>query len=231
MLEPPELVARFGDSRVAFYAYNVVSQLLTVLFSEPRAGVWAFTRDLLAGEARPSQWIGLVTAGGATAMILAHIATRIRRGGFDHADRVVIVSAAVLAANAVISFAYLKDVIVGPAGAFHALAAAVSLRSLVPRLGAMRPMVVAAAAAVVFMVSAGSVVRLAGACFLLRERAFVTRNDWALFEDEWAVRNRYDATTAGPRKVELVRTLRNDAIERRTPAPHFAQGRSDRYFR
>jgi hypothetical protein len=234
VLEPSQLVARFGDSWLTFYAYNVMSQILSVLFSEPRAGVWALTRDVLAGESRPSQWIGLVTTTGATAAIVWFVATRLRqwlRLEMDHADRVVFVAGAVLLANAAISFAYLKDVIVGPAGAFHALAAAIGIRALLPRLSTWRPLAVSMAAAVLLVVSAGSVVRLVGTGFLLRERAFVTRNDWALFESEWAVRNRYDAATVDPRKIELVRVLRADALARRTPSPHFAQGRSDHFFR
>jgi hypothetical protein len=234
VLEPSELVARFGDSQALFYAYNVASQILTVLFSEPRGGVWALVRDYVAGATRPSQWIGLVTSAGATLMIGWYVATRLRawlRRDFTHADRVVFVAGAVLVANAVISFAYLKDVIVGPASAFHALAAAIALRALLPRLSAWRPPLMVAASLVIFVISAGSIVRLVGTCFLLRERAFVTRNDWALFEDEWAVRNRFDINTADPRKVALVRRLRDDAIGRRTPAPHFAQGRSDDWFR
>lgn len=234
VLEPSELVARFGDSRLTFYAYNVMSQVLSVLFSEPRAGVWALTRDLMAGESRPSQWIGLVTTTGATVAILWFVAARIRqwlRLEMDHVDRVVFVAGAVLVANAVISFAYLKDVIVGPAGAFHALAAAIAMRALLPRLSTWRPPAMAAAALVLFVVSAGSVVRLVGTGFLLRERAFVTRNDWALFESEWAVRNRYDPATATPRQIELVRVMRADALARRTPSPHFAHGRSAHVFR
>ena len=50
VLEPQELVARFGDNPLPFYAYNVFSSLLSVLLSEPRGGVYAMTRALTAGD-------------------------------------------------------------------------------------------------------------------------------------------------------------------------------------
>ena len=45
-LDPQELIARFGANPWPFYAYNVGTSFLSVLFSEPRAGTWNFVGHL-----------------------------------------------------------------------------------------------------------------------------------------------------------------------------------------
>src|SRR5258705_5806368 len=49
-LDPAELQRRFGAWPSGFYADNVISSLLTVLFSEPRAGVWTTAAELARGR-------------------------------------------------------------------------------------------------------------------------------------------------------------------------------------
>ena len=46
VLDPPDLIARFGDNPLPFYAYNVATQVMSVLFGEPKAGVFVLTRGL-----------------------------------------------------------------------------------------------------------------------------------------------------------------------------------------
>jgi hypothetical protein len=235
LLEPPELVARFGDSHALFYAYNVASQILTVLFSEPRGGVWALARDYVAGETRPSQWIGLVTSTGATLMIGWYVATRLgqwRRRDFNHADprrvrrrrrargqcgdQLRLSEGRHRRTCGCVSRAR------GGAGAAGAACHGVS---------AWRPHLIVAASLVIVVVSAGSVVRLVGTCFLLRERAFVTRNDWRCSRTNgWSVPSstwRLQTRGRSP-SCDCCVTRR---FAHRTPSPHFAQGRSDYWFR
>ncbi|MGH9346755.1 MAG: hypothetical protein ACRD26_05755 [Vicinamibacterales bacterium] len=220
-LEPRELTARFGDWPYAFYAYNVASQISTVLSSEPRTGVWVFVRSAMEDRVTLGQVISVLTTTVSTLLIAWFVADRARgwrRRDFDDADRVVITFLAVLVVNAVVSFPYTKDVIVSPAGAFHALAAAVALRHLIVSLGAAPAPRLAAGTVVVALLAAGAAVRLVGAGYTLRDASFVTRNDWTEV-DAWAGRNDIDLTPPG-----------RAALARRAPSPTFADPEWARYF-
>jgi hypothetical protein len=230
VLEAAELKNRFGAAPWRFYAYNVASQIFTVLFSEPRLGVWAFTRDLLNDEVTRGQWIAVLTSVGATIVIGRYFVRRAAswlRRDFDDRDRIVLVSVAVLFANAVVSFPYTKTVIVSAAGAMYALAATVALADLISRQAIARPPILAVTAVFIALLTAGASVRLIGMCYNLREAAFVTRNEWTEV-DAWADRNHIDLSP--PRRAALVKTLRNDAITHRVPAPAFADPDYSRYF-
>lgn len=231
-LEAQELMVRFGESPSRFYAYNVVCQVMTVLFGEPRGGIWHFIREMLADNLRPGQIIGVATSTGATVIIAWYVLSRLRqwrRREFEHADRVVFVFGAVLVANAVISFPYTKDVIVGASGALHALAAAVALNALLFRMRTWRIPATVAASVFLLALSTGAAVQLVGMGYVLRESSFRTRNDWTAVDD-WARRNSIDYRK-DPAQAQLAQQLRDDALARRTPAPHFAQPRLWRYFR
>ncbi len=232
-LEPQELKARFGTFPYVFYAYNIASQALSVLMSEPRNGTWTFTRDVLAGTVRPAQIIAVVTSLGATVLIGMFAASAWhgwRRREFSDHDRLVIIFAAVLVANSVVSFPYAKDVVASPAGVFHALAATVAIRSLLIRLATVRQPVVLTTSVVLALLSAGWTLRLVGVHYQMREASFITRNDWTEL-DNWARRNNIDITQ--PKRAALARTLFQDALKQRPPAPQFndrAAGRLVRYL-
>jgi hypothetical protein len=241
VLEPDELIARFGDRAYLFYAYNVASQVLAVLFAEPKSGVWVLTRDLLQGSSLPYQYIALVASTGATAMIGWYTATRLResRGGgwkrarayvstMSHADRLVFLFVAVLAANATISYPYTKDAIMSPAGVFHSLAAAVAFAALLERLPHLTlprvPSVALAALLVVF--TTVWAIRFVAIHYALREHAWIVRNDWTeVFGPEAPVDVR-----SNPQALALTRQLQDDAIVRRVPASYFVQPRAFRYL-
>jgi hypothetical protein len=117
VLSPDELIARFGDNPIPFYAYNVVSAISCVLFAEPRGGVWIFVRELLRGRPEPRQFVNVLTSVTTTLLIARFAAVRWpnwRAGEFDGADRFVIIFLAVLPFNALFAGGYEKDVIMSP---------------------------------------------------------------------------------------------------------------------
>lgn len=229
--DPDELIRLFGDNPLPFYAYNVVCSVLSVLFSEPRAGVWAFARNFLQDELRPWQWINVIASGIATAFLVRFAVVRARvwwRREFTDGDRLVLIFAAVLAANAAISYPYTKDVIMSPAGVFYGLAAGAAARDAVEWVSARpRAIWVGPVMSLALIVAAGAwSVRALGLAQTLRHTAFVNRNDWATV-DEWldqpGIGSRY------PEGRELVTKLRREALAMPVPNPYFTPRWADRY--
>src|SRR5258705_11827479 len=135
-LDPAELQRRFGAWPYGFYAYNVLSSMLTVLFSEPRAGIWTTAAEFARGRVAAGTIVNIVSSTVTTAVIGWFVVARRgawTRRAFDRDDQIVFVSLAVIVANAVISYGYTKDEIMGPAGVFYALAACVSVAVLLSR--------------------------------------------------------------------------------------------------
>jgi hypothetical protein len=230
VLDPPELIALFGNNPLAFYAYNAAAQVLTVLFAEPRAGVWVLVHGLVTGEWLPRDLLAVTATTGATALIAWHAGTRVpawRRGEVEDGDRWLFVAVAMLAANAVISYPYTKNVIMSPAGTFHALAASIAFGSALSRLGAplqLRP-AVAVGVVLLTVLSSVSTVRLVGLHYRLRQKAFLTRNDWMFVAPaEHVDVTRYPAAGA------LIRQLRDQAVTMRVPNPAFDPPLASRLF-
>ena len=99
------LAELFGDAPWKFYLYNVVCSLLTVLFAEPRAGVFQLTAFVVHGEVPLWSVINVVTSTIGTVLIGIYAVRRIRRwrqGPFDHDDGLLLLFVAVLGANAVL---------------------------------------------------------------------------------------------------------------------------------
>jgi hypothetical protein len=219
MLERADLMERFGANPLPFYAYNVAASFLSVLLSEPRAGIFALSSSISAGAPDISLIVAAIASVAVTAAIVrfawrrrhAWIARR-----FEHDDRLVLLFAMVLTANAVISYPYTKDVIMSPAGAFLALAAYVAVRHAV-MTGPSRPALVAPVVAVALgaTLSATWAVRVSTAYITLRGTAFDARNEWA-HVDEW-LEDR--GVPREGRPAALAQQLRDDAIMRRPPPP------------
>lgn len=224
VLDPPELIARFGVQPAWFYLYNVVTQVVSVLFAEPKAGVWVLARDITAAEVRPRDVIAVAVATGTTLLIVGHAVSRVaawRQRHVTDGDRWLLVALAVLAANAVTSYPYTKTVIMSPAGVFYAVAAAVTYRAALHRLA--RPdaarVTTLGLALVLTALSAGWAVRQTGLHYRLREKAFVARNDWMFVQIGHGQADvdvqRY------PEAGRLIEQLRHDALVRRVPSPAF----------
>jgi hypothetical protein len=220
MLEPDELVRRFSANPMMFYAYNVACSLLTVLFSEPRAGVWRVVRHLVEQDELPPWLIVNLTSSALATIVVARYGLRALRrwwaGQSIHGDRVAFVSLGILTANAVLSFGYTKNVIMSTGGVFFALLVYQAVVDLSSGFERMRWAPRALGLAVVMALSVSWSVRAAGLPVLLREEAFSARNDWATvyqwFEDQGLDSHGRDA-------APLVEQLRSKALDMAVPNP------------
>ncbi|MEQ1572829.1 MAG: hypothetical protein ABL993_01150 [Vicinamibacterales bacterium] len=222
ILEPAQIIERFGDNPWPLYAYNVGASVGSVLFAEPRAGVFWVVRDVLSRDVEPWTIVNLVACASLTAFIIWFVASgteRWRRWELGHNDQLVAVFVAVLGANAVMNYVYTKDVIMSPAGVFFALAGYAAIRECVGRLehvsfgalGARR------AASVCLLICATAWgIKAAGVHFSLRHIARDVRMEWA-FVDEWQVKQ--EITITDPRDRAIVEVLRADALWRRPALP------------
>ena len=220
VLDPPELAQRFSDRRLFFYAYNVVASALSVVFGEPRGGVFRLTDGFRLGAPYPSLLATAVASTAASALIAVfawHRRSLWRAWQFTHDDRLVLLFLVLLPANAAISFPYTKDVIMSPAGAFMALAACVAARRLlVPPAGANGHTLALAAC---LLLSVAWSARLLSLHVELRVAQHKVRDEWA-YVDDWIALQRMDVSA--PRARALRDTLRDDALIERRPAGELA---------
>lgn len=222
VLEPEEIQERFGTNPLPYYAYNVVASVLGVLFSEPRAGLWVAASGYLERNLAPWVVVAAVSSAATTLLIvIAAIACWRERATSDDADRLFVIAAAVVLANAVLSFGYLKDDILSVAGTFYALAAYAAVRRLVRAVPTMRTGAALALCVVVLLASAGFAIRTAGLHYGLRSTAFKTRNDWTAVPERW---------TKTPEWRAVTERLQSDAFERRVVAPRFEPAWETRWF-
>jgi hypothetical protein len=221
VLEPPEVMARFGSNPYPLYAYNVVSSIATVLMGEPRGGVWRFVDQSVHGAWIPWVVINVVACTLTSVLIGLYVFRRRhawRAWALNDGDRLVMLFLAVLPANAAISFVYLKDVVMSPAGVFFALAGFVAIRdvimstSVVPR----RRWSMDLAGTVLALVCVCWASRLVGIQFSLYETAAAVRTEWA-FEEEWEATPSNHVTITTPAQIALRRQLMYDAVWRVGP--------------
>ena len=218
MLEPPELAAKFGDRLATFYAYNVVSSALSVLASEPQNGLFVTLKAWLDGRMTSGFWLTFVSSLVTTALIAGagvHVLRRYRAS--DPSDRLILLFAIVLAANAAFSYAYTKDDIMSVSGVFYALAAYATIRVLIGRV-TTNTMMAAVLTTVILMTGTAWSVRSLGIHQAARTYAFKARNDWASQPGNWKRSGRWPADA---RSQQLIIQLRNDALSMRMPNPYF----------
>ena len=228
-LEPEELHERFGDAPLVFYAYNVGASVLSVLLSEPQAGVFVAVRAWQEGDVPPRAYLAVASSFATTALIAWWLIGRWRRcEALDRPARVGLVAGAVVAASAVLSFAYTKDEIVSTAGAFYALAAYGAARALVSRAMLLRrsPLVIAVSICCLLLSSAWAV-RGFGVHHVLRRQAFKVRNDWA-FIDRHFTREQRPLVTADARA--LVDRLQAEALHAKVPNSQLLSEWQNRWF-
>ena len=219
MLDPPELAARFGDRLATFYAYNVVSSALSVLASEPQSGLFVTLKAWLEGRMTSGFWLTFVSSLVTTALIAGAGVRVLRRyRSSDPTDRLILVFAAVLAANAVLSYAYTKDDIMSVSGVFYGLAAYAGIRWLIGCVTPANRTMAAALTALILVTGTAWSVRSLGIHQAARTYAFKTRNDWASQPGNWKRSGRWPADE---RSQRLIMQLRNDALSMRTPNPYF----------
>jgi hypothetical protein len=209
ILEPADLVRRFEGRAWIFYVYNVVSSIATVLFAEPKGGVWRFIWELTMGTVHPWTAVSVMSSTSATMVIGWFVWSRreaIRRWRLDEADRLVLVFAGVLFANAVISFPYTKNVIMSPSGVFLGLAVYAASRAW---LQAHRQRHGVITVVLFALLTCGWAFRVAGNHYNLRWTAAAQRAEWVTV-DSWLDRQRIALRTADARALHD--TLRRDAL-------------------
>jgi hypothetical protein len=188
VLEPQEVVARFGANPLPLYAYNVLSAMACVLLGEPRGGVWTFLRGVAEGPLQPWQVVNVVTCVLTTWLMLLYVVRslpRWRQRQFTPPDRFVLIFLALLPSNALFAAVYAKDVIMSVAGMFYGIAAYFVIREQVDSVS--RPSAegrsLAIAPWVMMVVVLGWSVKLVGIHQHLSGRAFAVRDEWAYYDD------------------------------------------------
>jgi hypothetical protein len=219
VLDPVDLIARFGGNPLPFYAYNVGSSLLSVFLSEPRGGLWVATRTLMAGTWSSPATLNLVASLLASSLVARYAWIRRREWWTrrtDRSDQIVLVFLAVTLANAVISYAYTKDVILSPAGVFFALALTVSVAHVLETARGGRPWRAAVTGVLLLALSTAWGGRVVGSYLGLRHSAAVMRQEWAYVDQLLARESNADTSAVA---VRLKRQLQDDAVRRHPVRP------------
>lgn len=208
-----DLQRMFGERPFPFYAYNVVSAVVGLLFAEPRDGAWVVTRGAIAQNVPAPLIIGLVSSTLATSLIARFVWVRRRawlRRTFDTSDRIVLLFLLVLGANAAISYTYTKDVIMSPAGYFYAAAFVVACRDYVDHLSLDgTPWRRAIGAAILLVMACTWTVRAVGLHAALTRTAYKVREQWA-YVDESIERMGY--VPVPPSVARLKERLQTEAV-------------------
>ena len=68
VLDPEDLIARFGGNPIPFYLYNIVTSAMSVLLSEPTAGVFRVTSAIARGDVDLQMIMNLVATVSVTAL-------------------------------------------------------------------------------------------------------------------------------------------------------------------
>jgi hypothetical protein len=221
-LEPSEIQQRFGDRRLVFYAYNVVASFLSLLFSEPRDGLFVATRAWRGGDVHPQTYLTVLSSVAMTlTMVWAALQWwRARAGGRESAlgrsGRLAVIAVVILVANAALSFSYAKDDIIAVAGVFYAFAAFAAVRAALEyaevgglvRGGLVSVMLLALASA--------WAMRSSGVHHVMNDHAFRSRNDWAELPIRWQQEGRWPKE---PQPLALIERLRDQALQAEVPNP------------
>lgn len=229
---PQELTAMFGEHPLPFYLYNVASALLSLLLSEPRNGVFVAVRDAIGGKLAPASVINVVVSLTTTTVMVWFAATRARRWlrlDLDDPDRLFLIAAGAVAANACISYPYLKDVVMCTGAVFYPVAAFVALDAFVTRLvdRPVRRVAAAGAIAVVLVVSVGWSMRGVGFFGNVRQQAYRAQADWVAV-DEWLADQHVQVNT--PAQRALVDRLRAQMLAMTPPKVYLDPRFSGEWF-
>jgi len=218
MLSPDEIARRFGDNPLPFYLYNVAASVLSVLFSEPDRGVFQMLRGWLDGAVPArvySATVPSILTTGFIAWVAIAAARRFRTAARVDGDVLLAIAGSMLAANAVLAYAYAKPEIISAAGAFYALAAYVAVRYAIHH----RPRRLAGAVAVSVVLALASTLwafRSAGVHHMIQVQAFRERLEWARLDPERIAERGYPSDA--PARA-LAAQLRQEALDLRIANP------------
>jgi len=128
----------------------------------------------------------------------------------------LLVSLAVIAANAVLSYAYSKNEILTPSGAFYAIAAFSAIVMALERCRTSRTGFRAAILAMLVVSGTAWAVKSAGIHYLLSRQAARHRFDWAVLP---VLSQPTGGARTDPKSLALIESLRESAIHARVPGP------------
>jgi hypothetical protein len=195
--------------------------MLSVLFSEPQAGVFTAVRAWLDDRVMPRVIIPLATSLATTALIVWVAAAAFRRREASDGQRLIGIGAAVIVANALLSFAYTKDEVMSAAGVFYALAAYAGMRAALAwrpagpsaTVGTSRAGAIVVPALLCCLAS-GWAIRAAGLHYVLRSQAIKHQVDWVELPRRW---QRDGEWPHDPGQRALVLRLRHEAVQLAIP--------------
>ena len=174
-LSPAELQARFGDAPWLFRLYNVAATFLTVVASEPRDGIFAFTASLIDGNVPYWQWIHVGSSLLTTAAIAIGLVVF---RPLSPRDRLLCgAGLALLVFGSAFGVPYTRDRVGMMAGVGYGLLLYVALATMLARMPAAgwpRKLIVTSVA----LIGASWVVRNAETYFQLRDTAWDFRQEW-----------------------------------------------------
>jgi hypothetical protein len=133
----------------------------------------------------------------------------------------VFIFLAMAGANATVSFAYTKDVILATAGAFYAVALTVAVQAFIESMSGLSLARASAPALVLVLLSSAWAFRAIDAHMGLRIAAAKMRTEWA-YVDMWLEQNS-DAPKE-PFAIALKQRLQDDAVRRYPLRPKLAGG-------
>jgi hypothetical protein len=210
ILDREDIQQRFGAQPLWFYTYNVVTSAASVLFSEPQAGVFVTIANWLNHRPMTRVLIPVATSVTTTVLIASVAIRALRMRRLEDPVRFIVVFAAVLAANAVLSFSYTKDDIVSIAGVFYALAAFGAVQMLLAASKEWKRQARVVCVACLCALAVGWTIRTVGVHVLLRTQAIKHQNDWTIFP---YARQRSGDWPEDPGAQQLILQLRRQAID------------------
>ena len=226
LLEPEDLIRRFGENPTWFYLYNIASSLLTVLFSEPDRGIFHIGRAWFQEYAPAHLYLKIIPSVITTGLLAWAVVHRLKsrsKGALSTADQFVLLFGIVLVANSLMSYPYTKHEIMSVAGTFYAFAAYAVARVVIEHLGGQQAAgdiagrVTRLTLGVLLVVVAGMwAFRAAGMHYMLQVQAFNERNEWARLDTERLADRDYRSDASAQ---ALAVQLRRDALEMRISNP------------
>jgi hypothetical protein len=213
-----QLRQTFRHAPWMLYAYNTASTLFTVLFSEPRAGIFVFVQRLLIGAVPGYMWLHIVTST-CTTLFVAAVLMALRP--FTTRDRHLIAAGlALMSFGSALGFLYTRDRIGLTAGVGYALLLYVCGAQFLERARTMAVWRRTAVAVVVSMLAVGWMLRTTELWFRLHD------NPWDV-QVEW--RTKFGNNPAGA-PDSIVERLRVDALSRAPSDPRDDPAWSRRLF-
>jgi hypothetical protein len=204
---PEVLRNTFEHAPWLFWLYNVIASFLTVVASEPRAGVYQFIASLLRGETPLWQWLHVVSSVVTTFVVLVVLL----RSRLSERDRLLCaIGLVLLVFGSGLGFLYTRDRIAFSAGIGYGILVYVAVATMLERSpagGLKRISVLAVAGALAIFWT----IRTAEAYAQLRDTAWDYHGEWT---------DRYEAVGgAAQPQTELLTSLRAIALSRNPTDP------------